>query len=195
MILVIEDFDTAPYNIPDTDDIENTLLVFIDEQERDFYRKIFGRPFSDSLQLAYDNSVLEVGAVALTERWDNIINGAEYQYNDLTYTWDGLKAAVKPYVYSRWVKEEMTRLTSSGEVSGKSENAVKENPGRRIVNAWNESFRLIGKRGLVKDTLYGLLYYSETIYDDVVAAKGYTSFQDYLLREFKTRGTMNVFNL
>jgi hypothetical protein len=190
MFVSAEDFNLIPWNLPNLDQVENSFPDFIDEQEQVILKQVLGRVFYEALAAA---EVME----ATPERWQKFIDGDYYTHeNGYRFKWEGLQKLLKPYLYSKWVKESTTSIMGNGgEVLSNQENGSVVSPNRRICNGHNEFVRLAGCRQKLKDTMYGYLYFSGTTFDDVVTADGYKDFKHYLVMNYKETVLINAFNL
>lgn len=232
MFVVAEDFDVIPFNLPGLDKVVNTFDQFVEDQEDEQLRKVFGTTFwgafkagvealpdewdaatawavndlvvfGNSIYKALQNSTnIKPGSDVLfwelqsVDRWLVLKNGANYTTDsDRTYTWAGMKAAIKPMIYSQWVRYAIdNQLSGVGNVKAKSENSVVISPNVRITEMWNKfSDGMIGRFELVRNSIFGYLYYNSITFDDVTP--DFNSFFDYLNSEFVSPGRQNDFDL
>ena len=232
MFVVAEDFDVIPFNLPGLDKVVNTFDQFVEDQEDEQLRKVFGTTFwgafkagvealpdewdaatawavndlvvfGNSIYKALQNSTnIKPGSDVLfwelqsVDRWLVLKNGANYTTDsDRTYTWAGMKAAIKPMIYSQWVRYAIdNQLSGVGNVKAKSENSVVISPNVRITEMWNKfSDGMIGRFELVRNSIFGYLYYNSITFDDVTP--DFNSFFDYLNSEFVSPGRQNDLDL
>jgi len=77
---------------------------------------LLGYEFYTSMILAYDGS-------AVPQKWADLVEGAEYTYNDITYKWNGMVDLLKPIVYARWMYVGAYKFTNVGWI----QNSAQEN--------------------------------------------------------------------
>lgn len=194
MFVTAQDFNLTPFSIPNLSSVLNTFPLYINEQEEDRLTKILGKLFYDKLYAGlFDIAGQPIAAPA--ERWKAIRDGGNYNYLGRVYKWQGLKKALKPYIYAMWLRDNYDSDTGVGVVVADAENSVQISPNRRICRGYNTFSSHIGNLCNQKHNLYGFLYNSGVTYNADVAEFGYGDFQEYLRCEFKDPGTMNPFNL
>lgn len=95
----------------------------------------------------FDGSIDNISIKEITnQRWLDILNGKEYEYGSITKKWNGLrftqggvkKSPVANYVYCKWIEDQVSATTGSGEKKISSKIAVDYNPSQKICRAWNE---------------------------------------------------------
>lgn len=194
------DFDLAPYNIPHV--AENGAMPdYIDQEEEERLRKILGNALYEALIAGLPDPDLQPQPPA--DRWTKLRDGETFVGIDgKTYRWFGLRKALTPYIYSRWLTDNYDTLTDSGVVVSETENATPINPSLRICRAFNKFSDYIGVHRCFYpisyynyNTLYEYLYSKAADFDDVAQAVGYDQFFNYLFVEFDAPGRMNIFNI
>lgn len=191
MFVTAEDFNLEPYNLPNLDvDATTTFPAYITDQEEIALTKILGRLLYTKLAT---NLALDAGAQL--ERFKDIRDGKVYTHNGIKYYWCGLKKTLRPYIYCLWTRECINSNTGIGIAEPKAENSVVISPAPRMSRAYNDFALKIGGRNYPKDSLYGLLFNSESVYLTDVEEYGYSSFRSYLYDYFKFPGMTNSFGL
>lgn len=133
-----------------------------------------------------------------TNKWLELKNGAEYSYASKTWKWAGMVKLFTPFIYSRYVSDNVERFTGNGVVVASNENSTLVSPAFKITRAHNHYAEMCGVvRGVrnnypfysyrfdqcfecfsCEDTLYGFL-----------TAKGNTVYPDW---SFESPGLMNI---
>lgn len=158
---------------------------------------VSGDKLYKSLQAANLNHALTDAAwwVEVTDnRWFKLYYGSEYTENSKTYSYGGIKALIKPYIYSEWLAATFDNHSGNGIVVANNENAEMISPRSRIVKSWNDFYKRVGNCHSVHDTLYGYLYNSDDTYLDVVEDE-YSTITEYMSDAIVDVGTKNVFDL
>jgi len=121
-------------------------------------------------------------------KWLELKNGAEYEYNGKTWKWNGLVKLFVPLIASRWMYDNADSFTGNGVVVPSNENSTLISPALRICRANNDYAEKVGVirggAGLyyggrsyryeeclsTEDTLYGFLVANRDEYevDDIV---------------------------
>jgi hypothetical protein len=152
MFVVPQDFDENPdFSIPNMP--EDSFQDFIDKKEEEVLRKIFGTALYNEFVANF-----EEGNAYLEDRFRNIIEGADYTYNEVLYNYAGIKAFLVPYIYGEWLAKTWKTWTRAGVVEAVGENSTKVSPRVDIVRARRETVRVIGDICNKWHTLYGLMY-------------------------------------
>lgn len=130
------------------------LAMYISRYEPYFLEQVLGYSFAKDFQAAYAASVLAENPVALTGKWADLLNGAEYDVDDITYKWSGFRqgapfylSPIANYVYWRHRRDTATRTGKVGENAPQVENATLVGPMDKMVNAWNEMVKTLGEYG------------------------------------------------
>ena len=187
-LVTIDDFDLEPYNIPNLDQVENTFPLFIAQEEDIVLNKILGR-------LLATKFVAGIIPDEPEERWKNLRDGVLYSYQDKKYYFDGLKKAMVPYIFFKWMEILVESKTGIGVVSSSSENATTVSPEFVLSRSFNDYVCKVGSWKKQKDSLFGYLYNSESIYIDDVSEYGYSSIKTYMDDYFQTSRSRNSFGL
>jgi hypothetical protein len=197
MFTTAEDFQIAPYRLPNLDADQN-FAGFINQEEAERLKKLLGRTlynaFIEGLYSDVEN-LTQRDENDIAQRWKDLRDGVEYTYGGYTYYWEGMNKMLKPYIYSKWITHDTEKYNGSGGVNtAASENATVSGPAGLIVRAFNEFAHLCGNECRQEDTLYGYLFNSgETFVNDI--GDDYTSIQVYMSCKFQDPGNMNIFNI
>ena len=120
---------------------DNDLLDnFINDFEPELLKKAFGRKLYSEFKTNIETGrTLIVGA---DQKWDDLLNGSEYEINGVTYYWRGLideeKSMTSYYVYCKMLQGKIEQQTTLGTVKAEAKNAVSVLPTHQIVRAWRK---------------------------------------------------------
>lgn len=140
----------ASLDIPNN---EVSLEVYIDEFARQLLQKSLGHVLFTELDSHISNGVL--GGNAPT-KWNDLVNGKTYTHDGESYTWKGLlfiEGAFKGsilahYVYLKWHEDQLSTMSSMGEIKGKAINSQSVNSTSKHVKLWNEYIEMYqGSKG------------------------------------------------
>lgn len=191
-----EDFDKLPYNIPakqlmeyDGTNISDTVVspefdAFCDENEAEILKQLLGLDLYNDFIAGLNPDSVDYPE----EKWQKLLDGAEYTYNGITYEWKGMRKLLRPFIFSMWLRDNYDNYNETGVSVAKVENAEMISPALRIVQAWNKFYGMAGdstkcytsKTYNHKNTLYGFLK---------------VNFTDYSNWVYTDVGSMNRFNL
>lgn len=112
-----------------------TIDAYIERYEKEFLKNLLGYDLYKELKA-------EIEDQTFTEKWDELVNGAEYTIGGYTKKWDGLinSEKVSPiayYVYYNYLKANIVNYESIGAVSALSENSARVAADGLMINAWN----------------------------------------------------------
>ena len=87
------------------------------------------------------------------QKWEDLVYGCDYEHNGATKYFKGLiykrgtvpKSILAQYVYIKYIEQNVSQLTPTGDVRPNSQNAVNINSSQRYANAWNNF--LVSLRG------------------------------------------------
>jgi len=161
--VTVSDFDKIPYNLPNGDTQNTDFEDFMGVMEQEVLRKHLGH-------LLYDDLIAN-GLVAPAQRLASLINGAYYEYSDITYKWVGLNKMLIPYLYVVRTNATLDSHTGTGINVPSVENADKISFRQRASRAWNVFADAYGVCKSHRNSLYGfiqanLIDYSEFVYRD-----------------------------
>lgn len=142
--------------------------AFLTVQQERFLRSILGTKL-------YASFITGWAETTPNSKWTDLINGCDYDYNDETYHFYGLKEALKYFSYSRWLNQQPSLNTPVGNVKIKNENSVNVFPNESIINANNICFNLVVEADLF------------------ITEKGETVYADYLFTNPVVR--VNIFGI
>lgn len=156
----VTDFNELPYKIPNQNEARE-FVTFIEKEETKILKKLLG--------IDLYNEFIEGLATSgeVEERWTELRDGVEYEYNGVTYEYLGLVDLLVPAIYSIWVQTTYRRFTSSGVIVNKGQqNTEAVNPSYEIVQNWNEYVKKVGGVCGQEGTLYGFMTANEDDYED-----------------------------
>lgn len=98
--------------------------------------------------LTADQSELKPNA---DEKWEDLVNGCDYEHNGKTRYFKGLvykrgtipKSLLAQYVYIKYIEQNTTQLTPTGDVRPNSQNAINVNSSQRYADAWNNFLKSV----------------------------------------------------
>jgi hypothetical protein len=154
-ILVPADFNLKGYIISKAEEKSTTLIPYMDRKIELLLRDTFGH-------VMYEEFV--AGLLAETPKWLDIRDGKTYVIGTETYRWKGLKEALRPYICSTWLYDDITNVSDNGTSIAKQENEEKIDPIHQIVTWHNEFVFCFGYRCSKVDSLYGFLTYDKELY-------------------------------
>lgn len=183
------DFDLIPFNIPNLDKMPNVFAPYVAEQQELILKSLLGASLYESFEEGLNTDYP-------TDRWRLLRDGDTYVYNYKTYTWVGMNAMIRPYIYSMWLRDTFDSHSGIGVVVGKGENVKVINPGNRIARAWNKFADITGDSCHNKNTLYGYLSVTGAVgtFDDSFD-DSFEKFSLYFDFVFQAPGYMNTHNL
>jgi hypothetical protein len=171
MFVTDDDFNSFPYNIPQSEDAATVLSELISNAEPEILRKVLGSvtynefivgvfvdPNAEELVMKED--------VDIDQKWLDLRDGANYSYKGKNYRYDGIKNILKPYIVQEWISDNAENVTLIGVSQPQSENATVVSPGRLISKYYNKFSRLVGNCEQFCDTLWGFIKANEDNYPD-----------------------------
>jgi hypothetical protein len=187
MIVTVDDFDAIPFNLSSSVTTASSFEDYIVEQEELELRRILGSNLFEAFKAG-------LAIVTPAQKWVDLKAGKTYQYLGKTYRWYGMKKALVPFIFSKWLKDTTQFPTDVAVVEATVENGKSVGPAIKIVKGYNTYSSLVGEHCKVKDTLYGYLLNSEATYLSDLG-DDYTSMLTYLRLNFKRPGKMNTFSI
>ncbi|QQV90638.1 structural protein [Polaribacter phage Freya_1] len=158
--------------------LESKLDAFIQEYEPDVLIKCFGYSLYKEFMDQFSGDYTLKGSA--DQKWDDLLNGKEYQVNGINYYWRGLiyvegglkRSLISFYIFSKYIKRDFLGV---GIQSQKTKETI-PNPSLIYVEAYNDFVNLTvkGKNGLV--SLYQFLTDMNTISSDTYANWSPTNF-------------------
>lgn len=131
-------------------------------------------------------------------KWLELKNGAEYEYTSKTWKWIGMAKLLTPFVYSRWVRDNVDSFSGNGVVVPNNENSQLISPIHRISRAHNDYAEKVGVlRGFAGAYLRGSYRWDQYFsYEDTLmgflTAKGEGVYEGWT---FESPGLMNIANI
>lgn len=166
MLIKATDFESPPYKFPNQKEFAGGFLAFkefIADEERKLLESILGIALYDEFMEALDSSG------ELEEKWANLLDGATYEANDVTYRYRGLVDLLVPGVFSKLLPIGYRKSTSSGVIINKGQqNTETQDPTFEIVTAWNEYAVKVGDGCHLENSLYGFMKANEDDYESWV---------------------------
>jgi hypothetical protein len=160
MFIESTDFLTIPYKIPNQPETRD-FVDFIEAEEANILKEILGLALYNELISAWETSG-EPDQV-----WTDLVEGEEYTQNEILYEYKGLVDLLVPEIYSRWVKVNYRKLTSSGVVTNLGQqNTETNNPDVEFAQAHNVYVKKVGNSCNLKNSFYGFMKANEIDYDD-----------------------------
>ena len=138
--------------IPNLSDYDESYNIngLIQDCSHSFLESFLGREIYKELvsNLNAEQTALKPNAA---EKWDNLVNGCDYEYQGQTRYFKGLiykrgtipKSLLAQYVYIKYIEQNTTQLTPTGDVRPDSQNAVNVNSSQRYANAWNNFLKSV----------------------------------------------------
>jgi len=133
-----------------------------------------------------------------TNKWLELKNGAEYTYASKVWKWAGMVKLLTPFIYSRYVEENVEQFTGNGVVVASNENSTLVSPAFKVTRAHNKYAELAGvARGVRNnypyysyrfDQSFECFSYEDTLYG-FLTAKGLTVYPDWC---FESPGLRNI---
>ena len=107
---------------------------------------------------------------AVLQKWDDLLNGANYLIDGEIYYWNGFvndekDSLITPYVYYNYLQQNTQQLTGLGVSINNKENATEYDPNRKLVWSNNQASRKIGNTEKT-NTLFSFLKAKEVDYPD-----------------------------
>lgn len=157
-ILTTSHFKIRPYRISNQEE-SNDLTDFIQKNEERILKDLLGIDF-------YTAAIAGMTAGTPDAKWQALKTGADYDYCDVTFRFEGMFDLLIPMIYSMWLMETFDKHTSAGIVQATPANSTVISPARRIGKANAEFFKKAGDACNQENTLYGFLYANRDTYPE-----------------------------
>lgn len=146
------DFGKTPYKIPNLDDAETLadFNSFINDKEQEVLTELLGRSL-------YVDLIAGLAVGSPLAKWIDLRDGVDYENEDLSYKYKGLKSFLVPYIYSQWVAEKPSYFVGDSVVVAENENSSQIGSGLTVEKAYND---FVDKVGNMYNTNYGDNLYS-----------------------------------
>jgi hypothetical protein len=158
MLLKTSHFTIRPYRIQNLESAPD-FIAFIEKVERKILTSILG--------YSLWTEVTAIGT--LSETMTKLRDGAEYEYNDVTYKYYGLVDLLKPAAMSNWIEQNNYIFSDMGyvEKTPQQQNTLID-PQAHIATLWNEYVEKVGycyaHQHKGEGTLYGFMKSNESDY-------------------------------
>lgn len=158
MNIVDDTFFTGKINLPQVGNSDGLANVtqFIDTYEPEYLKKVLGydlwKAFTEGIE----------GSGTPDQRWLDLLQGKEFQYQSKPYNWAGFENKPSPisqYVYYQVLEDSASDTVLVGQSTGKTENAIRTSPVSKMIAAWNEMVEL-------NIMLWNFLYVNKATYPE-----------------------------
>ena len=164
MIIDVTDFLKRPYKIPNQEE-SLEFEEYVEAKEIELAtRYLLGWELWDKFIAAL------AASGALDAKWENLRDGADYEYEGVTYHYDGWADLVQPGIYSDWLPNISEKLTNVGMINNSAPQQSKyvEDQYPFAVGTWNKFCAKVGFLGCYgynyKNTFYGFMKANESDY-------------------------------
>lgn len=140
---------------PSSDTLGDDKLLdnYINKYEREVLTKSLGYSLYKEFQAAIDDT---------SGKWYELLNGKEYQVDDVDVVWRGLifeendfnRSLIANYVYYFYLMGKQKTLSGVGMVRNSAKNAVSTNSTQELVIVWNEFVDMVQEGGNGERSLY-----------------------------------------
>jgi hypothetical protein len=155
MSLIDTTYFVRDINVPisSTAGLNGGINDSIDLYEPEVLKKLLGFRLYKEMMTAWD-AYEALESVALSDKWDALINGAEFSFdlNGITVyeQWDGLRNTLKKslianYVYFQHRKNNVSQFDGMNETQSVNENTTPVSPRFKMINAWNKFVDMYGE--------------------------------------------------
>lgn len=164
MIIDSTNFVDRPYKVPNQEESRD-FVSFIEDVEE---RLAMGTLMGETMKLLGVDLWNEFTAGLETsgtieQRWLDLRDGADYQYNNKTYRYNGWVDMVRPAIFSQWIPATTDKITNIGFVrnSAPQQSKLTEDNYPFIVLHWNDFVRKVGYESEhcynYKNSFYGFM--------------------------------------
>lgn len=165
MFLTKFDFNNE-YNIPAAQLDSPNFQDFVNDKEIWALERMLGLGMYNEFVAGLFSSTnpdVPIAEELILAKWKNLRDGTTYFYNSYQHKWVGIKTALRPLIYSLWIRDHAYEWSNTGMVAPASENSEKVSPHRRIADTFNDFSRHVGNLYVMDGTLYGYLYNTYSI--------------------------------
>jgi hypothetical protein len=134
LLITHNDF-VGEYNLSINELNQGDFNSFVSVRQVEFLRKIFGVTMYNEYKTGMETLPIE-------SKWTDLNDGCDFTYSDYAYHFDGVKEALKAYVYSQWLQSRYVFNVSSGNVILKNENAENTDPAFLVQKANNKCIEI-----------------------------------------------------
>ena len=156
MIIDVTDFNDRPYKVPNQEESRD-FEAFILSKEEELGRMILGNELYEEFATALE------GSAPIDTIWDDLKDGASYEYNSKPYQYKGWVDLIRPGIFAEWLPDNNLKLTNIGYVenSASQQSKLLDNQYEFQVKHWNKFVSKVGfQHGYgysCKDTFYGFM--------------------------------------
>lgn len=121
------------------DNVLADVQDYIVEYDNEYLVKVLGQELKDE----YEAGLAVDPPENIEQRWLDLRDGVDFEYNGIKYKWRGFVRATKKspiayYVMWHYVRDKNATFTGVGLVRDKAENSENVSPNRRMVDIWNK---------------------------------------------------------
>lgn len=149
---IIDDtyFQAPKREVPNLDEADSKsfaeLEMFIDDKCRLLFTYFLTPEQITEFEGYLVDGIFPTVTTGIPQKWIDLVNGTTYQKNDVSLVWKGLLfkrgtykgSLLADYVYSCWLKSQVSYMTGVGDAKANPKGANLVNPSQRYVNTWNE---------------------------------------------------------
>lgn len=128
-------------------EVRDDLELLIEREEPKYLKLLLGLGFYN----AFIDGIDPISGAE--QRWLDLLNGIEYEYNSRDYQWIGFEndpkqSPIANYIYAQYLKNLVETMTGVGTVKPATENGSLASATPKIVRAWNEMVEW--QKGLIR---------------------------------------------
>lgn len=151
MLLSTTDFEDRPYKVPNQEESAD-FEAFIEQAEKDVLIELLGYEFYTLMIDEYETSG------AIDPIYEDLVEGAEYDYDGITYKWNGMIHLLQPIVYAKWMDAGSYKFTNIGWIQNSAQqNSVSLDSEQFKAQYLNEFAKKAGINRDMYNTLYGFM--------------------------------------
>lgn len=147
MYIIDRDYFIRELQIPNLSEMNSASLtelnLFIDGEARPVLLDAIGFVNLTDLESDMTDGELNVDAA---QKWKNLVDGCTYEKDGVNVHWQGLRfesgtfkgSLLANYVFCKWLEDQVTTMTGTGEKTIAAKNAEAANSTQRYVKAWNK---------------------------------------------------------
>lgn len=172
MIIDSTDFVDRPYKVPNQEESRDFVPFIEDIEERlaqgtlpDECVQLLGvdlwNEFTEGLETSGD----------IEQKWLDLRDGADYEYNGVTYRYNGWVDMIRPAIFSQWIPITTDKITNIGFIRNNApqQSKLTEDNYPFIVKYWNEFAKKVGYDTEYcynyKNSFYGFMKANQSSYE------------------------------